>query len=89
MKPARTDKQVEAQAGPVGETLQPSVHRIVGNGPGDEVRRQDPQRKPLGKQGHDSPYRGAEDFADTDFFGPLFSAVCREPQDAQTGNEDG
>lgn len=66
----------------IGEVLQPTLHEIIGDWPGDNVGHDDQCQELFGEQ-HDDVGNGCtENFAYSDFFGALFGGEGGEAEQA-------
>src|SRR6185437_5020061 len=73
----------------VGKIMQPRVHRQSGDGGCDQDRNTYQPDKIAGQQQGNVGCGGAQNLSDTYFFDALFGRESGEPEEPQTGDQDG
>ena len=86
---ARDREDPPADAGSVGEALEPGIHEPPGEREGDEGGETDEHCKIFAKEADDTRDWCAEDLADPDLFCALFGGISNEAEEAEAGDEDG
>jgi len=85
----RQGKSQQVDSGPEGEVGQPGPHDQPGDWPGGGVRHKNEEQEILDQQADDARLRGPQDFADSDFLGPLRGRKGSQAEQPQPGHEGG